>query len=94
MTGVITSCVLRIFVSQNRFQSLYDEIFNIVGFVELRVVIPSLSDIAVNAWKQNPFPKFKFLLIALHNCYGYPKQGPGGENPPTEKEYSPELNAM
>ena len=32
--SVIISPVLRIFASQNRFQSLYDEIFNIDRFVE------------------------------------------------------------
>ena len=34
LSGVIISSVLSILVSQNRFQSLYDEIFNIDRFVE------------------------------------------------------------
>ena len=34
LNSVIISRFLRILASQNRFQSLYDEIFNIDGFVE------------------------------------------------------------
>ena len=34
LNSVIISCVLRILASQNRFQSLYDEIFNIDRFLE------------------------------------------------------------
>ena len=39
MNSVIIFRVLRILASQNRFQSLYDEKFNIDGLI-LRVVIP------------------------------------------------------
>jgi len=34
LNSVIISCVLKLLASQNRFQSLYDEIFNIDRFVE------------------------------------------------------------
>ena len=34
LNSVMISCVLRNLASQNRFQSMYDEIFNIDRFVE------------------------------------------------------------
>ena len=36
LNSILISRVLKILASQNRFQSLYDEIFNFDRFVELR----------------------------------------------------------